>query len=52
MFVAIHELAHIMSKTYGHNDEFRENFIFLLDNASKCGIYDREKINAGILSGS
>ena len=29
MFVSIHELAHIMSKTYGHNDEFRENFIFL-----------------------
>ena len=41
MFVAIHELAHIMSKTYGHNEEFRENFVFLLDNASKCGIYEK-----------
>lgn len=40
MFVTIHELAHIMSKSYGHNDEFNENFIFLLKNAVKIGIYE------------
>jgi hypothetical protein len=39
-FVAIHELAHIMSATVGHNDEFWNNFKFLLDNAVKIGVYN------------
>ena len=39
MFVTIHELGHIMSKTYGHNDEFNKNFIFLLKNSVKIGVY-------------
>ena len=39
IFVTIHELAHIMSKTYGHNQEFNNNFKFLLINAIKIGIY-------------
>ena len=39
MFVTIHELAHIMSRTYGHNQEFNNNFKFLLINAIKIGIY-------------
>jgi len=39
MFVTIHELAHIMSKSYGHNEEFNKNFIFLLKNSIKIGIY-------------
>jgi len=39
MFVAIHELSHIMSVTKGHNDEFKKNFKFLLENAVKIGIY-------------
>ena len=30
MFVAIHELAHVMSVTIGHNEEFYTNFRFLL----------------------
>lgn len=38
-FVAIHELAHIASKSIGHNDEFWNNFKFLLDNAVKIKIY-------------
>lgn len=38
-FVAIHEISHIASKTIGHNDEFWNNFKFLLDNAVKIGIY-------------
>lgn len=38
-FVAIHELAHIMSATVGHNDEFWNNFKYLLDNAVEMGIY-------------
>lgn len=39
MFVTIHELAHLMSKSYGHNEEFNKNFIFLLKESIKIGIY-------------
>ena len=38
-FVAIHELAHVCTKTVGHKDDFWMNFKFLLENAKKCGIY-------------
>ena len=38
-FVAIHELAHTMTKTIGHKQEFWKNFKFLLENAVKIGIY-------------
>ena len=38
-FVAIHELAHIMTKSVGHKQEFWQNFKFLLQNAKKAGIY-------------
>lgn len=39
-FVAIHELAHVMSKSIGHTREFWLNFKFLLENAVKINIYD------------
>jgi len=39
-FVAYHELTHIMCKTYGHTNEFWENFKFLLENAKTAGLYD------------
>lgn len=39
MFVAIHELSHIMSVSYGHNSEFSENFKFLLEKAVECNLY-------------
>jgi len=39
MFVMIHELAHVMSKTIGHNQEFLKNFKFLLNEASELGVY-------------
>ena len=39
MFVIIHELAHIASKSIGHNDEFYDNFKFLLNEATELGIY-------------
>lgn len=38
-FVAIHELAHIMTKTEGHKQEFWENFKFLLEQAKAANIY-------------
>jgi len=42
MFVGIHELAHIMSKSYGHNREFHKNFVFLLKESIKIGIYKKQ----------
>lgn len=38
-FVAIHEVAHIMTKSIGHKEEFWRNFKFLLTNAVDIGIY-------------
>ena len=40
MFVAIHELAHVMSISYGHNGEFAENFTYLLKKASEARLYN------------
>lgn len=55
MFVLLHELAHIMSTTYGHNEEFKDNFNYIVHLASKLGIYrpenfqDRPKSYCGTL---
>ena len=38
-FVAIHEMAHIMTKSVGHKQDFWKNFKFLLENAKDDGIY-------------
>jgi hypothetical protein len=38
-FVIIHELAHIASVSEGHNNEFIENFKFLLKEAVSMGYY-------------
>ena len=39
MFVALHEMAHVASKSIGHNDEFWGNFSFLIEEAEKLQIY-------------
>jgi hypothetical protein len=39
MFVAIHEIAHIMTTSVGHTEEFWNNFKFLLENAVELKIY-------------
>ena len=39
VFVGIHELAHIMTKSVGHKPEFWNNFRFLLENAKEMNIY-------------
>lgn len=39
MFVALHEMAHVASKSIGHNDEFWDNFAFLIGEADKIQIY-------------
>lgn len=40
MYVAIHELAHIVSISVGHTEEFRRNFRSLLEYATKLGVYN------------
>jgi len=41
-FVALHELAHIMSESIGHKDEFWGNFRFLIQNAEQIKVYSPE----------
>ena len=38
-FVALHELSHLATKSIGHNDEFWNNFKFLITQASIIQIY-------------
>ena len=40
MFVALHELSHIMTKSVGHTTEFWSNFRFALKNAVTINIYN------------
>ncbi len=42
-FVAIHELAHIMTKSVGHTEEFWKNFKLLLEESITIGVYTKEK---------
>ena len=39
IFVALHELSHIMTKSIGHTDEFWDNFKFLLREAISIKVY-------------
>jgi len=40
MFVCVHELAHLMSASYGHTDTFWENNRILLKVAGELKVYD------------
>ena len=40
MFVTIHELSHIATKSIGHKTEFWDNFKFLLQEAKAAGIHN------------
>jgi hypothetical protein len=42
MFVILHELAHIMSVTIDHTDEFYYNFSYVTKLASSLGLYKPE----------
>ena len=49
MFVALHEMAHVASKSIGHNTEFWDNFSFLIGEAEEIQMYtpiDYSKKNA------
>jgi len=39
-FVALHELAHLMTESIGHTQEFWDNFRFILKNAIQKGYYE------------
>ena len=45
MFVGIHELAHLMSKSIGHTEEFWDNMRFLLKESIKIKIYQKQDYN-------
>jgi predicted metal-dependent hydrolase len=45
MFVAIHELAHLMTKSIGHTTEFWDNMRFLLKKGIKIGVYEKHDYN-------
>jgi hypothetical protein len=45
MFVAIHELGHLMTKSIGHTTEFWDNMRFLLKKGIELNVY--EHINYG-----
>jgi predicted metal-dependent hydrolase len=49
MFVALHEMAHVASKSIGHNTEFWDNFTILIGEAEEIQLYtpiDYSKKNA------
>lgn len=45
MYVAIHELAHLMTEEVGHTDTFWDNFKFLLEEAIKINLYVKVDFN-------
>lgn len=42
MFVALHEMSHIATKSIGHKEDFWINFKFLIKEASECNVYTLE----------
>uniref|UniRef100_A0AB39JE67 Metal-Dependent Hydrolase n=1 Tax=Florenciella sp. virus SA2 TaxID=3240092 RepID=A0AB39JE67_9VIRU len=39
MFVALHEISHLATETIGHDDEFWNNFKFIIQEAKKINVY-------------
>tara|TARA_B110001469_G_scaffold127034_1_gene146398 strand:- start:2626 stop:3222 length:597 start_codon:yes stop_codon:yes gene_type:complete len=46
MFVAIHELGHLMSESVGHTKEFWDNMKFLLKRGIEIDIYTKQDFNS------
>lgn len=44
-FVLLHELAHIMSESYGHTEEFWRNFKYLIEISIRYNLYKYENYN-------
>jgi hypothetical protein len=45
MFVVLHELAHVMSIGFGHGEEFKDNFSYIVNTASNIGVYYPQNFN-------
>ena len=45
MFVVLHELAHIATKSIGHTPEFWDNFKWILKEAVNTGVYKSQDFN-------
>lgn len=43
MYVALHELAHVISTSTGHGAEFKKNFAMLLKKGAELQFYDPRK---------
>ena len=43
MYVSLHELAHMITRSHGHGPEFKSNFSALLKKAADKGVYDPKK---------
>jgi hypothetical protein len=46
MFVVLHEIAHIVTESYGHTPEFWNNFKWILNEAINIGIYTSQDFNS------
>jgi hypothetical protein len=46
MFVAIHELGHLMTKEIGHVPPFWDNMKFLLEKGIELGVYKKQDFNS------
>lgn len=46
MFVAIHEMAHMITQTIGHGPDFWNNFGWLLKEAEAIGVYQHKDFKA------
>jgi hypothetical protein len=46
MFVAIHEMAHMITKTVGHGPDFWNNFGWLLKESESAGLYKSQNFKA------
>jgi hypothetical protein len=46
MFVAIHELGHLMTKEIGHVPQFWDNMKFLLEKGIELGVYKKQDFNS------
>jgi WLM domain len=46
VFVSLHEMAHMITPTIGHNADFWNNFGWLLKEAEKTGIYKHQNFAA------
>ena len=42
IFVAIHELSHVMTKSIGHKQEFWDNFKWILEESINVGVYQKK----------